>query len=75
MPQRTRAFLQARCLQVCRQQVGCKHLEAVLIGRIKPISSGPNWEVLAFRPELPPIARDEAMRAVDVLRGRYALAP
>jgi hypothetical protein len=75
MPNRTRAFLQARCLQVSRQQLGCKYLEAVLIGRIKPLGSGPNWEVLAFRAELPPIAQNEAMKAVDVLRGTYALAP
>ena len=27
MPNRTRAFLQARSLQVSRQQLGCKHLE------------------------------------------------
>ena len=43
--------------------------------RTSGLGSGPNWEVLAFRPELPPIARNEAMKAVDVLRGTYALAP
>jgi hypothetical protein len=29
--------------------------------------------VLGFTPELPPIAKQEAMQAIDKLRGTYAL--
>jgi hypothetical protein len=75
MPERGRVFLEARCLEVCRRRMGCKHLQRVVIGRIKPIGSGPNWEVLAFEPELPPVAFAEAMKAADILRGTFALAP
>ncbi len=72
---RSREFIQARCLAVCRQRLGCRHLQRVLIGRIRPIDGGPNWEVLAFEPELPPVAYIEAMKAADILRATYALAP
>ena len=72
---RSREFIQARCLAVCRQRPGCRHLQRVLIGRIKPLDIGPNWEVLAFEPELPPVAYIEAMKAADILRATYALAP
>jgi len=46
-----------------------------LIGRTKSIDGAPNWELLAFEPELPPAAYTEAMKAVDILRQAYALAP
>jgi hypothetical protein len=46
-----------------------------LIGRTKSIDGGPNWELLAFEPELAPEAYMEAMKAVDILRQVYALAP
>jgi hypothetical protein len=74
MPEKARDFLEAECLRVARLQLGCKHLQAVRIGRTKPSGSGPNWEVLGFKPELPTIAHQEAMEAIDGLRGRYALA-
>jgi hypothetical protein len=67
--------LQASCLTMCRQRPGCRHLQRVLIGRTKSIDGGPNWELLAFEPELPPAAYTEAMKAVDILRQVYALAP
>jgi hypothetical protein len=73
MPEKSRGFIEAECLKVARLQVGCKGLRAVRIGRTKPSGSGPNWEVLGFKPELPPIANDEAMKAIDVLRGTHAL--
>ncbi len=75
MTLKSRDFIEGECLRVARQQLGCEHLKGVKIGRTKPIASAPNWEVLAFVPELPPIARDEAMTAIDVLlRAKYALA-
>jgi hypothetical protein len=46
-----------------------------LIGRTRSIDGGPDWELLAFEPELPPEAHIEAMKAVDILRQVYALAP
>jgi hypothetical protein len=66
MPEKSRDFLEAECLDVARRQLGCKELQAVRIG--------PNWEVLGFTPELPPRAHEAAMTAIAPLRGTYALA-
>jgi hypothetical protein len=73
--EKSREFIQAQCLETCRKRVGCRHLQRVLVGRTRPDSGGPNWEVLAFEPELPPVAYIEAMKAIDILRAAYALAP
>ena len=75
MPEKSREFIQALCLEMCRKRLGCRHLQRILIGRTKPNGSGPNWEILAFEPELPPAAYLEAMKAVKILGGTYALAP
>ena len=74
MPEKNSEFLEDACLKVARRQLGCKELKAVRIGPLKPTGSGPNWEVLGFTPDLPPVARSEAMAAIDKLRGSYALA-
>lgn len=75
MPERPRQWLQDEALRRCRHRLGCGHLEAVLIGRTKPSGSGSNWELLAFKPQLPATACTEAMNEIDKLRGTYALAP
>ena len=73
MPEKTLEWLQSEALRLCKMRVGCHHLEAVLIGRVRPKGSGPNWELLAFRPELPMGAENEAMEVIHLLRGTYAL--
>jgi hypothetical protein len=75
MPEKSREFIQAAFLGMCRQRHGYRHLQRVLIGRIKPRDSGPNWEVLAFEPELPQAALAEATKAIAILRATWALAP
>ena len=72
MPEKSSDFLEDACLEVARRQPGCSELKAVRIGPLKPRGSGPNWEVLGFTPDLPPIAKQEAMQAIDKLRGIYA---
>jgi hypothetical protein len=69
-----KAWLEAECLRRCRRLPPCRHLEAVKIERTKPTGSGPNWQVVAFKPELNEIAHQEAMKTIDVVRGTYALA-
>lgn len=75
MQEKSKAFLELLCLAACRRRPGCTHLQRVVIGRIKPLGGGPNWEVLAFKPELPSFARGEALKAVNLVRGMYSLAP
>jgi hypothetical protein len=75
MPEKTLEWLQREALRLCKMRVGCHHLEAVVIGRTRPQGSSPNWELLAFKPELPIVAENEAMEVIHFLRGTYALKP
>ena len=73
MPEKSWDFLERESLRVARGQLGCGHLKAVRIGPLKPLGTGPNWEVLGFTPDLPEGAKNNAMNAIDVLRGTWAL--
>ena len=73
VPEKTVEWLQDEALKRCQRRLGCRDLKAVIIGRTKPRGSGPNWEVLAFLPELSPAAEHEAMEEIHRLRGIYAL--
>jgi hypothetical protein len=48
-------------------------LTAVRIQRLRPEGSGPNWEVAEFIPDLPPLAKKNALKAIAPLRQQYAL--
>ncbi len=74
MPEKPKAFIEAECLKAARHGLGARHLERVFIERIRPEGTGPNWRVLEFRPQLPPLAYSEAEKAIAPLRQRYALA-
>ena len=47
---------------------------SVKIGPTRPMGSGPNWKLLAFKPELHDRAYDNAVKAISILRRIYALA-
>ena len=74
MPEKTVEWLQDEALRRCRTRLGCSDLQTVRIGPTKPEGSGPNWELLAFIPELDAVAHYEAMDEIHKLRGMYALA-
>ena len=74
MPERSQEFIEAECLKFARHGLGCRDLESVRIGRIRPSGSGPNWEVLGFKPELDTKATAEAMGKIAPLRQKFALA-
>ena len=73
MEKRSTEFIELVCLSLARIQPGCGDLLVVRIGPLKPTEGGPNWEVLRFAPDLSPLAQEGAMKAIDVLRGIYAL--
>jgi hypothetical protein len=75
MPEKSKDFIEAECLKAARLQIGRRHLERVFIGRTKPAGSGPNWEVLGFTPQLPPVAHNGAVMAIAPLKQKYALEP
>jgi hypothetical protein len=73
MPEKTAEWLEAECLKLCRRLVLSRDLEAVKIEPIKPLGSGPNWQVAAFKPELDGPSYHEAMTRIAHLRQTYAL--
>lgn len=73
MPEKSRDWIQATALENCRRRPGCNLLEAVLIAPTNPRGSGPNWELVAFKPELHRAAHNEAMNEIHKLRRMYAL--
>jgi hypothetical protein len=73
-PEKAADFLEAECLKMARRRLNCENLEAVKIGPTRPSGSGPNWELLAFKPEFDGRAYENAMRAINLLRRVYALA-
>jgi hypothetical protein len=75
MPQESRSFIEAECLRVARLQPACEHLKAVAIARLAQPNVSPNWEVLAFWPELPSAVRAKAIEATENMRRQYVLAP
>jgi hypothetical protein len=50
-------------------------LQAVTIARLAQPNVSPNWEVLAFWPELPSAVRAKAIEAIENMRRQYVLAP
>ena len=75
MPAKSRSFIEAECLSAARLQRGCEHLKAVAIARTDLGNGGPNWEVLAFDPELSSAVRTKAMEAIEPIRDQYVLEP
>jgi hypothetical protein len=71
--ERNSEFIELACLRLARTQHGCGNLLAVRIGPIKPTENKPNWEVMGFTPDLSPLAKEGAMKAIDVLREIYKL--
>jgi hypothetical protein len=75
MQEESRSFIEGECLRVAQLQAGCQHLKAVAIARVEPSTENPNWEVLAFNPELPTTARAGAIHAIEEVRAQCRLAP
>ena len=75
MPEESRSFIEAECMRVARLQRGCEHLIAVAVARMESPNGSPNWEVLAFEPEMPSAVRTRAIEAIESIRGQYVLAP
>jgi hypothetical protein len=75
MPDESRVFIEGECLRVARLQPGCEQLKAILIARTRAPNERSNWKVLGFHPELPPTIRAQAIKAIEILRDQYVLAP
>jgi hypothetical protein len=76
MPEKTVEWLQDEALRRITKISKCKGLKAVKIGPTKPRGTGPNWELLAFKPAfLPnaPLADHDAMMVIHDMQQQYAL--
>jgi hypothetical protein len=73
MPGKSRVWLEAECLRVTKQQLGCGQTERVTIRSRHSIGSRPNWEPHEFFPPLPMLARMRATAAIVDAVGKHAL--
>jgi hypothetical protein len=69
----SRAALEAECLRVTRKQQYCAQTQSVVIRRLRPQGSGPNWEPQQFRPPLGKVAEHHARKALAELAEIYCL--
>jgi hypothetical protein len=73
IPARSRAWLEAECLTVARRTLGGKGVERVMIRRLNPKGTGPNWKVADIIPQPAPSVSGELRQALAPLTGTYAL--
>jgi hypothetical protein len=73
MPTKTRPWLEAECLKLARLVLGGNEIQCVMIRRLRPKGSGPNWKVADIIPQPTPFVSGEVRSALAILPGTYAL--
>jgi hypothetical protein len=73
MPAKSRAWLEAECLKLARGALGGKDIQRVMIRRLSPKGTGPNWKVADIIPQPTLLVSDEVRAALASLTGTYAL--
>jgi hypothetical protein len=73
MPARSRAWLEAECLSVARRSPSGKDVQRVMIRRLNPKGTGPNWKVADIIPQPAPSVSGELRQALAPLTVTYAL--
>lgn len=51
MPARSRDWLEAECLKLARQTLGGEEIQRVMVRRLRPKGTGPNWKVADIIPQ------------------------
>ena len=69
----SRAVIESMCVRIVRDQVACRDVKRVVIRRLHPQGTGPNWEVERFEPPLSTAAEDIALRIIKRLQDQVAL--
>ena len=59
MPTKTRPWLEAECLKLARLVLGGNEIQCVMIRRLRPKGSGPNWKVADIIPQPTPFVSGE----------------
>jgi hypothetical protein len=73
MPAKSRAWLEAECLNLARQVPGGSQIEYVMIRRLHTKGLAPNWKIADIIPQPSPTLSDEIRAALAHLPGTYAL--
>jgi hypothetical protein len=73
MPTKSRAWLEAECLEIAKLTLGASEIQRVTIRRLPRKGSGPNWKVAAIIPQPTPLLSREVRDALAHLTGTYAL--
>ena len=69
----SRAVIEAMCVSIVRDQFACRDLRRVVIRRLHPEGTGPNWEVERFEPPLPTTSEDIARHVLKRLQNEVTL--
>lgn len=70
---RPRAWLEAECVRVLKDQIECRGIQTVKIRRLHPKGAGPNWAPAEFHPPLTLEGESRAREAIIRLQALYAL--
>ena len=61
------------CVSIIRDQAACRDVKDVVIRRLHPQGTGPNWEVERFEPPLPTSSEEIARHVIARLQDEVAL--
>jgi hypothetical protein len=73
MPTKSRDWLEAECLTIARRTLGGSEIQRVMIRRLPPKGTGPNWKVADLIPQPTLLVSAEVRDALAHLTGTYAL--
>ena len=72
-PTKSRAWLEAECLNLARRTLGGSEIQLVTIRRLHPKALGPNWKVADIIPQPTPLVSEHVRAALAHLTGAYSL--
>jgi hypothetical protein len=72
-PTKSRAWLEAECLNLARRTLGGSEIQLVTIRRLHPKGMGPNWKVADIIPQPTPLVSEHVRAALAHLTGAYSL--
>jgi hypothetical protein len=70
---RSRAWLEAECVRVLKDQMECRGVQTVKILQLHPKGAGPNWQPTEFHPPLTLEGESRAREAIIRLQALYTL--
>jgi hypothetical protein len=72
-PTKSRAWLEAECLNLARRTLGGSEIQLVTLRRLHPKGMRPNWKVADIIPQPTPLVSEHVRAALAHLTGAYSL--